>query len=44
MPKEDLAYVSSSRVRELAELGGELAPFVPDPVLKALKLRFNGRD
>jgi pantetheine-phosphate adenylyltransferase len=36
MPKEDLSYVSSSRVRELAELGGDVAPFVPEPVRRAL--------
>ena len=42
MPKEDLAYVSSSRVRELAAFGGDLSSFVPPCVLSALARKFPG--
>ena len=35
-PAEDLGFVSSSIVRELARLGGEVAPFVPVNVVQAL--------
>jgi pantetheine-phosphate adenylyltransferase len=37
MPKEDFSYVSSSTVREVAELGGDTRDFVPEPVFKALQ-------
>lgn len=36
MPKQDFSYVSSSSVREVAELGGDVAAFVPPAVKKAL--------
>ena len=39
MPKEDYSYVSSSTVREVAELGGDTRKFVPGPVLKALRAK-----
>ena len=39
MPKQDYSYVSSSNVREIAQLGGDIAQFVPPPVLDALKKR-----
>lgn len=35
-PGEDLGFVSSSIVRELARLGGDVRPFVPDNVSRAL--------
>jgi len=35
-PGEDLGFVSSSIVRELARLGGDVRPFVPDNVSTAL--------
>ncbi|MCL7743920.1 pantetheine-phosphate adenylyltransferase [Guyparkeria hydrothermalis] len=35
-PAEDLGFVSSSIVRELARLGGNVADFVPPAVMKAL--------
>ena len=41
MPKQDYSYVSSSSVREVAQLGGDIAQFVPEPVRHALKERFN---
>ena len=42
MPKQDYSYVSSSNVREVAELGGDTSIFVPPPVQQALEKRFNG--
>ena len=40
MPKQDYSYVSSSNVREVAQLGGDISQFVPPPVQKALNARF----
>ena len=37
MPSEDFSYVSSSMVREIAALGGDVDKFVPPPVAAALK-------
>lgn len=37
MPKQDYSYVSSSSVREIAGLGGDISLLVPPPVRKALK-------
>ena len=37
MPNEDYSYVSSSMVREIATLGGDVAKFVPPDVAAALK-------
>ena len=37
MPNEDFSYVSSSMVREIAALGGDVEKFVPAPVAAALK-------
>ena len=37
VPSERYFYLSSSLVRELAAKGGELACFVPEPVIKALR-------
>lgn len=39
MPNEDYSYVSSSTVREVAQLGGNVSDFVPPCVLKALRAR-----
>ena len=39
-PSEHLSYISSSLVKEIAELDGEIAPFVPPEVALALKERF----
>ena len=41
MPKQDYSYVSSSNVREVAQLGGDITQFVPPPVLAALKERLS---
>jgi len=40
-PSEHLSYISSSLVREIAALGGDISPFVPEPVNKALQERFS---
>jgi pantetheine-phosphate adenylyltransferase len=40
-PAEHLSYISSSLVREIASLGGDISPFVPDSVAAALRERFN---
>jgi len=40
MPKQDYSYVSSSNVREVAELGGDTSIFVPASVQRALEARF----
>jgi pantetheine-phosphate adenylyltransferase len=39
-PSEHLSYISSSLVREIAALDGDISPFVPAPVAAALKIRF----
>lgn len=38
-PAEHLSYISSSLVREIAMMGGDVAGFVPGPVLEALETR-----
>ncbi|MEZ5502072.1 MAG: pantetheine-phosphate adenylyltransferase [Halioglobus sp.] len=40
-PSEHLSYISSSLVREIAALDGDISPFVPPPVAEALKARFS---
>ena len=39
-PSEHLSYISSSLVREIAELGGDVSQFVPVNVAAALKNKF----
>jgi pantetheine-phosphate adenylyltransferase len=39
-PAEHLSYISSSLVREIASLGGDVTPFVPPVVSAALTERF----
>ena len=39
-PSEHLSYISSSLVREIAALNGDISPFVPAEVAAALKSRF----
>ena len=43
MPNEDYSYVSSSTVREVAQLGGPVDDFVPEPVQRALWEKFGSR-
>lgn len=40
MPKQDYSYVSSSNVRTVSQLGGDISQFVPTPVQQALEARF----
>ena len=40
-PSEHLSYISSSLVREIAALQGDISPFVPAEVAAALEARFN---
>lgn len=39
-PSEHLSYISSSLVREIAALNGDITPFVPGSVAAALRARF----
>jgi pantetheine-phosphate adenylyltransferase len=39
-PAEQYAFISSSLVREVARLGGDVSAFVTNPVLAALRERF----
>lgn len=39
-PSEHLSYISSSLVREIASLRGDITAFVPAPVAAALQARF----
>jgi len=38
-PSEHLSFISSSLVREISSLGGDVSPFVPSSVLKALQAK-----
>lgn len=40
-PKDDLSHISSSLVREIASLDGDISGFVPAPVAAALKAKFS---
>ena len=40
-PSEHLSYISSSLVREIAALDGDITQFVPPPVARALAQRFS---
>lgn len=40
MPKEDFSYVSSTTIRQIAELGGHVEKFVPEVSLRALEEKF----
>ena len=39
MPHEEFTYLNSTIVREIAILGGDISPFVPPVVRKALQLK-----
>jgi len=39
-PSESLTYVSSSLIREIASLDGDITPFVTQPVANALRKKF----
>ena len=42
MPKDTYTFLSSRIVKEIARLGGNIKPFVPDVVEKALKKKLKG--
>ena len=42
MPDEKYVYLSSSMVREVARLQGNLRAFLPSPVIAALNKKLNG--
>ena len=39
-PSEHRSYISSSLVREIAALDGDISPFVPEPVNRAIRERY----
>ena len=41
MPKQDYSYVSSSNVREVAKMGGDVSQFVPLSIQNAFKEKFS---
>lgn len=41
-PAENLSYISSTLVREIASLNGDVGKFVPEQVKRALDLKFPG--
>ena len=41
MPKQDYSYVSSSNVREVAKMGGDISQFVPLSIQNAFKEKFS---
>lgn len=43
-PSEKYAFISSSVIREIAKLGGDVSPFVPEPVREALIRVFSTPD
>ncbi|CAN5612075.1 pantetheine-phosphate adenylyltransferase [soil metagenome] len=42
-PRAEHSFLSASLVREIASLGGDVRPFVSEPVLARLRERFAGR-
>lgn len=42
-PADDLTYISSTLVREIASLHGDVSKFVSKPVLDAIKKKVDGR-
>ena len=42
-PAEQYEFISSSMIREIAKLGGDVSSFVPDVVLQKLIKKFNKR-
>ena len=39
MPKPEYSFLSSRMIKEISSLGGDISPFVPVPVIKALKAK-----
>jgi pantetheine-phosphate adenylyltransferase len=44
MPKESYSYTSSSLVKQIAKLGGDVSKFVPGNVAKALRKTYSKKD
>lgn len=42
LPDPRYGHVSSTLVRQIARMGGDVSPFVPCPVVEALRGRFDG--
>jgi len=42
IPADEHAYVSSTLIREIAMLGGDVSSYVPEPVARRLRERFRG--
>jgi pantetheine-phosphate adenylyltransferase len=40
MPNEKYTYLTSSIIREVASLGGDISDFVPEPVLRRLRNKY----
>ena len=43
MPKESYSYTSSSLVKQIAKLGGDVSKFVPTNVARALRGAYPGK-
>jgi pantetheine-phosphate adenylyltransferase len=43
MPSENYMFITSTAIREIAELGGDLSHFVPLPVEDALRQKYSRR-
>ena len=43
MPSEKYMFITSTMIREVSELGGDLSMFVPGPIERALKEKFSRR-
>ena len=43
-PSEQYEFISSTMIREIAKLGGDVSMFVPDEVRAALKKKFSQQD
>ena len=41
MPNETNSYISSSRIKEVAALGGDVARFLPENVARAVKAKYS---
>ncbi|MBI5815865.1 MAG: pantetheine-phosphate adenylyltransferase [Nitrospinae bacterium] len=43
MPSEEYSFISSSMIKEISSLNGDVGKLVPPPVVDALKGRFSGK-
>ena len=42
MPRDTYTYLSSTLIKEIARLGGDISSFVPQAAEQALKTKFHG--